>query len=62
MKKDYAAPRVEKMDFDYSDKVTASDGGMYREYIHNHEGCNDTPTNNWFLGQVRENNCQQVYD
>jgi len=61
MKKNYVAPRAEKMEYNYSDKVTASGmGNAYQEHIHTYSGCHDTPTNNWFIGQVRENGCKQM--
>ncbi len=48
MKKDYEAPKAEKLEFNYSEVVTASGcGGIYQEYKDDGEGCNKTPTGNW---------------
>ena len=62
MKKEYVAPRADKMEFNYTDNVTASGGNGWtlREYIHNYTGCRETETNNWFLDFVRENGCKQL--
>ena len=49
MKKKYEAPAMEKIIFDSSDIITASNehGGIYQEYTDLHFGCNDTPTDHW---------------
>ena len=49
MKKEYEAPKAEKMTFNYSEEVIASGGcgGEYREYTNNYTGCRTTPTDNW---------------
>lgn len=62
MKKEYVTPRADKMEFDYSDNVTASgtSGWTLREYVQGYKGCNEVETDNWFLGFVRENGCQQI--
>ena len=63
MKKKYVAPRAEIMTFNYSDNVTASgtqQGFTLREHIHGYTGCRETPTDNWFVGFVRESGCQQL--
>lgn len=61
MKKEYETPRADKMEFDYSETVTASgqSGWSLREYINGYTGCRETATDNWFVGTVRENGCQQ---
>ena len=48
MKKIYSNPVAEKLDFSYSNNVTASDGYQYRKYIDNYVGCKETPTDEWF--------------
>ena len=60
MKKEYQAPRADKMDFVYSETVTASNGDSYREYVDGEEGCRETPTDNWFVGLVRSEGCRQL--
>ena len=49
MKKTYETPKVEKMEFDYSDTVVASKctGSIYREYDDSYTGCKETETDNW---------------
>ena len=49
MKKKYATPKVEMMEFDYSDTITASHGNAYQLYVDKHGGCQDTPTDRWFV-------------
>lgn len=61
MKKEYETPRADKMEFDYSETVTASGfGDSYQEYIHFYTGCNEDATGNWFVGLVRESGCKQT--
>lgn len=47
MKKKYEAPAMEKLEFNYSEIVTASNGGIYQKYTDQHYGCNETPTDIW---------------
>ena len=49
MKKNYEAPKVEKIQFDYAENVVASNGKKYRKYIDGYEDCNDTPTDEWYI-------------
>ena len=61
MKKEYLAPRADKMEFEYSEAITASTSGKsYQEFINGEYGCDDTPTDNWFVDLVRETGCKQV--
>ena len=60
MKKEYVSPRADKMEFNYTENVTASQGFSLREYIHGYTGCNETETDNWFLNFVRESGCKQM--
>ena len=48
MKKAYVTPKAEKIEFDYSDTVTASNGHKYRKYVDNYAGCRETATDEWF--------------
>lgn len=60
MKKSYVTPRADKMEYNYSDKVTASGfGNSYEEFTNVPDGCNDTPTGIWYVGTVRESGCPQ---
>ena len=59
MKKTYEAPKAEKLEFDYTDTVTAS-GLELQEYVNGYKGCNETATDNWFLNFIRESGCQQI--
>ena len=45
MKKAYEAPKAEKLEFDYSETVTASSGHKYLKYVDNYSGCNENPSN-----------------
>ena len=48
MKKEYEAPKAEKLEFDYSETVVASGcGGSYRKHVDKYEGCRETPTDEW---------------
>ena len=47
MKKDYTTPKAEKMEFDYSDTVSASSGHKYRLYTDKYFGCRETETDIW---------------
>ena len=47
MKKDYVTPKAEKMEFNYSDTVTASSGHKYRLYTDGYFGCRETETDIW---------------
>ena len=60
MKKAYVAPRADKLEFTYTDNVTASQGFSLREYINGYTGCRETPTDNWFLNFVRESGCKKM--
>ena len=61
MKKEYVTPRADKMEFNYTENVTASGSGFtLREYVQGYKGCNQTPTDNWFVNFVRENGCKQL--
>lgn len=46
MKKNYEAPKAEKMEFDYSEAVVASgcSGGVTKDYINVPVGCDETET------------------
>lgn len=53
MKKEYNAPKVEKIEFEYSETVVASGngcGGMYELYVDGYDNCNTTPTGQWVGG------------
>lgn len=53
MKKEYAAPKAERMEFNYSETVTASNGNSWQKYIDKTSGtCQDTPTDEWWVGMV----------
>lgn len=48
MKRKYETPQVEKIEFDYSDVVTASgQGHKYRLYTDSYYACRETPTDIW---------------
>lgn len=47
MKKDYVTPKAEKIEFNYSDTVTASSGHKYRLYTDTYFGCRETETDIW---------------
>ena len=49
MKKNYEAPKVEKIQFDYAENVVASNGKKYRKYVDGFTGCNETETDEWYL-------------
>ena len=50
MKQDYGTPKAEKMEFDYSETITASgaSGHAYQKYIDAAYGCQTTPTGEWY--------------
>ena len=53
MKKEYKAPKVEKIEFEYSETVVASGtgcGGEYLLYINGYDKCHETPTQEWAGG------------
>ena len=50
MRKEYEAPKAEKMMFDYTETVTASNGLSYQRYVDQSTGCNETPTGEWYDG------------
>ena len=52
MKKEYETPRVEKMEFNYSETVVASQGHAYRLYTDNYFGCRTKPTDDYIVGDV----------
>ena len=60
MKKAYVTPRADKMEFNYTDNVVASQGWSLREFVNGYTGCRETATDNWFVGFVRENGCKQI--
>ena len=62
MKKTYAAPRADRMEFNYTDNVVASgtQGCTFQEYIHTYNGCREDPTDNWYIGMVRETGCKKM--
>ena len=51
MKKVYETPKAEKLDFDYTETVTASQGGcsggIYRMFVENYTNCRETSTEVW---------------
>ena len=52
MKKMYEAPKAEKLEFDYTETVTASggqkcSGGIYRMFIEKYENCREKSTDVW---------------
>ena len=47
MKKAYAAPVAEKLDFNYQDTVVASSGHKYRLYTDGYFACRETETDIW---------------
>ncbi len=58
MKKEYVAPKAEKMEFQYSETVVASSvgcGGAYQLYNETYGGCNETPTGKWSHEFTSEN-------
>lgn len=50
MKKEYEVPKAEKLEFDYSEGITASNGcgGIYQKFTEATSGCNTKP-GEWFL-------------
>ena len=52
MKKEYEAPKAERMDFDYTDAVVASacKGGIYQMYTDKFTGCRQKETDVWVGG------------
>ena len=52
MKKKYEAPQVEKIEFDYSETVVASEGRAYELYTQNYDGCNDYATGQFYVGMA----------
>ncbi len=44
MKKGYEVPKAEKVEFNYSENVTASTGHKYLLYTDNYAGCNKKPS------------------
>lgn len=52
MKKEYETPRVEKMEFNYSETVVASQGHSYRLYTDKPYGCHATPTDDYIVGDA----------
>lgn len=48
MKRKYVSPSAEKLDFDFSENVTASSGHKYRKYTDNYFGCKEVATDEWF--------------
>ena len=58
MKKEYVAPKAEKMDFHYSETVVASSagcGGSYQKHVDAYDGCRETPTDEWTHDYSSEN-------
>lgn len=48
MRKEYEAPKAEKMEFNYLESVVASGcGGVWREYTDGFEGCKSKETEHW---------------
>ena len=47
MKKNYNAPSAERLEFNYSDNVTASNGHKYRLYTDGYYACRETATDIW---------------
>ena len=51
MKKQYEAPKAEKLDFDYTQSVTAASGtcsgGIYRMFVEKYENCREKETDVW---------------
>ena len=49
MKKQYEEPKVERLNFNYEEQVTASNnsGGIYQRYTDQYYGCHETPTDDW---------------
>ena len=47
MKKNYIKPEAEKLEFDFSENVTASCGHKYRLYTDKYFGCRETETDIW---------------
>ena len=49
-KKEYTTPKAEKIDFDYTEAVAASNscnGGIYRLFVEGYDNCHDKPTDTW---------------
>ncbi|MBR0512937.1 MAG: hypothetical protein IJK06_01645 [Clostridia bacterium] len=49
MKKEYEVPKAEKLEFNYSEGVTASSscGGAFQKYTDGGYNCQTTPTGEW---------------
>ena len=48
MKKEYEAPKAEKLEFAYYEVVVASGcGGIYKKFTHEFEGCHSVETDEW---------------
>ncbi len=49
MKKEYEVPKAEKLEFDYSEGITASSGcgGAFQKFTDGTYGCQTTPTGIW---------------
>lgn len=52
MKKKYETPQVERIEFDYSETVVASEGKAYQLYTQGYYGCNDYATGIYYVGKV----------
>ena len=50
MKKKYETPQVEKIEFDYSETVVASNGYILRLYTQYRHQCNDKAEDVWIYG------------
>lgn len=48
MKKYYLSPIAQKLEFNYSNTIVASQGYQYRKYVDNYVGCKETSTDEWF--------------
>ena len=52
MKKEYKSPKAEKLEFDYTETVTASNGkkcsgGIYRMFVEKYSNCKEKETEVW---------------
>ena len=50
MKKQYQTPKAEKLEFDYTETVTAASGcqgGAFRLFIDGYDKCRETATDTW---------------
>lgn len=52
MKKDYIAPKAVKLEFDYAENVTASQGHKYKKYTDKYTGCREVDTGEWVQGDL----------